>query len=104
MFMVSPMNRRSGKFSASAATPQCDRGACRSAGRDPPHRVADVVGDDQRAGAIDGHADRASARVAALEEAGDEVDRRARGTAVLEANEHDLVTVEVGAIPAAVLA
>ena len=46
----------------------------RVGGRDAPDRIADVVGDQQRAGLVDRDADRAAARLAVgVEEAGDDV-------------------------------
>src|SRR3954462_7459206 len=77
----------------------------RSAVADSPNGVADIVGDDQRAGAVHRHSDRASARLAfAVQEPGDEIHRSANRASSSEADEYDLVAVELGAVPAAVLA
>src|SRR5947209_1057139 len=72
---------------------------------DAPHGVAHVVGDDQRAGAVDCHTDGAAAHLAvAVEKAGDKVGRNSHGTPAGEADEHHFVAVELGPVPAAVLA
>src|SRR4051795_3737512 len=72
---------------------------------DSPHRIADVVGENQRAGAIDRHPNRPAPRLPFIvEEAGHEIDRRADRPAAGEADEHHAIAVELVAVPAAVLA
>src|SRR5262252_6567298 len=92
---------------ATAITPRQNRpGLSRRGGarRDPPHRVADVVRDDQRAVPIDRHAHRAPAGLSILDETGDEIHRLTNGAAVLESDERDLVAIQLRPVPAAVLA
>src|SRR6185295_137980 len=72
---------------------------------DPPDRVADIVGHQQRAALVDGDADRTAHRVAVLlDEAGEHVDRLARGLAVCKRHEDHLVAAPRLAVPRAVLA
>src|SRR3982751_4009785 len=72
---------------------------------DSPDGVSGIVGDQQRAGAIDGDADRAAPCLAILiEEPGDESHRLAPRTPAREANEGDAIAVVGSPVPAAVLA
>src|SRR6185437_2969317 len=71
------------------------RAALRWAGRDSPNGVADVVGNDECAGPVDRHADRATAGFAVLDEAGDEIHRLANRAPILEPDERDLVSVQL---------
>src|SRR3569832_2029299 len=69
-----------------------------------PDRVADIIGDKQRARLVDGDADGATARVTfVVEEAGDDILRFAARLAARERHEHDLISVERAAIPASML-
>src|SRR5207253_9736052 len=72
---------------------------------DSPDGVSGIVGDQQRAAAVHGDADRAAPCLAILiEEAGDKPHRLAHRTSAGEANEGDAITAVGSPIPAAVLA
>src|SRR5690349_4323713 len=63
---------------------------------DPPDRIADIVGDDQRARAVDRNANGTSVRLPfSIQEAGHEIERPAGGLASGEANEDHPVAVEL---------
>ena len=73
--------------------------------RDPPNRVSDIVGDQQSATPIDRQTNRPSARViVGIEEAGDDILRRAAGLSAAEGHEDHLVAVERRSIPASMFA
>ena len=74
-------------------------------GSHPPDRVSDIVGDQERAGAIDRDPDRAAVRVAAfVEETGEHIFGRAARLAAGKRNEDHFVADGRLAIPGAVLA
>src|SRR5690348_5937272 len=86
--------------------PGCRRFHSAGAGRrgHAPYGVADVVGHEQTAVAVDGYADGAPFRLAvAGQESGEHVERHPGGAPVLEGHEDDLVAAERIAIPGAVL-
>src|SRR6185295_2019950 len=61
---------------------------------DPPNGVADIIGEDQCARAVDGDADRAAASLAVgPDEAGDEIVRQSDRPAAGEPNEHYAVAI-----------
>src|SRR3954453_20308885 len=70
-----------------------------------PNRVRKVVGHEQRAAAIDGHPDRATASHAVLtDESVQEIDRRTGRAALAERHKDHLVARGCRAVPAAMLA
>src|SRR4051794_13630646 len=80
-------------------------GGLRRSGRDAPHHVANVVGPQQRAGAIDGDAARPAERLfLVVDEAGENVDRLTGRTALRERHEDHLVAAARVAVPRAMLA
>src|SRR5436190_11546770 len=80
------------------------RGSFRRSGGNPPHRVADVVGDQKRARFVDCDTDRPAERLSiVVYEAGENIDRLSRRAAVLEGHEDDFVAAERLAIPRSVL-
>src|SRR6202022_194313 len=71
----------------------------------PPHGVWEVVRYQQSAGPIDCQTNRPSARlIVGIEEAGDDVLRRAAGLSAAKRHEHYLVAVKRASIPASVFA
>src|SRR4026209_1031077 len=90
--------RRNGASSSVSARRAGDRGGAGQA----PDRVADVVGQHEVAPAFDRDADGPAHRVAfGVDEAGQHVERIARGLAALEWNEDDLVAAARPAGPRA---
>src|ERR1700730_255705 len=73
--------------------------------RNAPHRIADVVSDQQRARLIDSDSNRPPQRLAVLvDKTGKDVDRQSRGVAVAERHENHLVSAQRLAVPRSVLA
>src|SRR5579871_616884 len=73
--------------------------------RDPPDRVADIVGDEQRAAFVDRNADGTAVGLAiGIEKAGENVAWLAGRFAAFERHENDLIAGERLAVPRAVLA
>src|SRR5579872_1236350 len=70
-----------------------------------PDRIADIVGDQQRARFVDGKPDGTSARVIlVVKKSGYDILRHTAWLAIAEGYEHDLVAVEHFPVPAAMLA
>src|SRR3981081_4861367 len=71
----------------------------------PPHGVCKIVGDQQSTGTVDRQTNRPSARlIFRIEEAGDDVLRRAAGLSAAKRHEYHLVAVKRASIQASVFA
>src|SRR5262249_4648718 len=72
--------------------------------RDAPHRVSDIICDQQSACVVKRHSYGPAAGLAGVQEPGNNVLRLATGTAVRKWDKHDLVTIELTPVPTTMLA